>query len=122
MIYIFYTALTLAAILCIGTIKAQAAHIKGLKKMYRDAARNGTDKEIEVLTLNSKLRESNDVKQTWVQMAQDYNADLKLAHRDFDQRIEQLETELYNAQEYRRRQAELKKKHYIKTKQNAQPK
>jgi len=48
MIYLFYTALGLAAVISIGTIKAQIAHIKGLKGMYKEESRKAHALQLEV--------------------------------------------------------------------------
>ncbi len=58
MIYLFYTALGLAAVISIGTIKAQIAHIKGLKGMYKEESRKAHALQLEVLDFKAKLRES----------------------------------------------------------------
>lgn len=81
MIYIFYTALGLAAVISIGTIKAQIAHIKGLKQIYKEESRKAHALQLEALDLKAKLRETTDAKMTWAKVAHEAAEDLNYLTR-----------------------------------------
>ena len=109
MIYIFYTSIALAAIVSIGTIKAQMAHIKGLKQMYRDESRKAHDYNLTIMELRAELRSVQDVGKTWAKVAQETSDELTQAMKNHAHEIEQMRAQIWQAGETKRKQSEYKK-------------
>ena len=109
MIYIFYTSIALAAIVSIGTIKAQMAHIKGLKQMYKEESRKAHDYNLTIMELRAELRSVHDVSKTWAKVAQETSDELTKAVVQHAHEVEQLRGEIWQAGEYKRKQSEYKK-------------
>jgi hypothetical protein len=114
MIYLFYTALGLAAVISIGTIKAQIAHIKGLKGMYKEESRKAHALQLEVLDFKAKLRECEDTKMTWAKRAHELAEDLNYLTRSHLTEIEVMQSRIYNAELYMNRVREQKRRHMAK--------
>lgn len=110
MIYLFYTALALAAVISIGTINAQIAHIKGLKGMYKEKSREANALQLEALDLRAKLRETEDTKQTWARLAHEASEDLNFLTRVHSGEIEAMQTRIYQAELYMQRVREQKRR------------
>ena len=110
MIYLFYTSLALAAIVSIGTIKAQMAHIKGLKGMYKEESGKAHARHLELLDLKAKLRECTDAKQTWARLAHEASEDLNFLTRVHSGEIEAMQTRIYHAELYMHRVREQKRR------------
>lgn len=110
MIYLFYSALALAAIISIGTIKAQIAHINGLKGMYKEKSREAHARHLELLDLKAKLRETEDTKQTWARLAHEASEDLNFLTRVHSGEIEAMQTRIYQAELYMQRVKEQKRR------------
>lgn len=119
MIYIFYTSLALAAIISIGTIKAQMAHIKGLKNMYKDESRKAHDYNLTIMELRAELRSVQDVSKTWAKVAQETSDELTKATIQHAHEVEQLRGEIWKAGESRRKHNEYKKQWRLKKKADA---
>ena len=109
MIYIFYTSIALAAIISIGTIKAQMAHIKGLKSMYRDESRRAHDYNLTIMELRAELRSVQDVSKTWAKVAQETSDELTQAMKNHAHEVEQMRAQIWQAGETKRKQSEYKK-------------
>lgn len=110
MIYLFYTALALAAVISIGTIKAQIAHIKGLKGMYKDAVRKGNLLLNEKLDAEAKLRECIDAKQTWAKVAHEASEDLNHMTRVHAGELDAMRLQIYQAEQFMHRVREQKRR------------
>lgn len=118
MIYIFYTSIALAAIVSIGTIKAQMAHIKGLKGMYRDESRKAHDYNLTIMELRAELRSVQDVSKTWAKVAQVTSDELTQAMKNHAHEVEQMRAQIWQAGETKRKQSEYKKAWRAKRKAN----
>lgn len=118
MIYIFYTSIALAAIISIGTIKAQMAHIKGLKSMYRDESRRAHDYNLIIMELRAELRSVQDVSKTWAKVAQETSDELTQAMKNHAHEVEQMRAQIWQAGETKRKQSEYKKAWRAKRKAN----
>lgn len=118
MIYIFYTSIALAAIISIGTIKAQMAHIKGLKQMYRDESRKAHDYNLTIMELRAELRSVQDVGKTWAKVAQETSDELTQAMKNHAHEVEQMRAQIWQAGETKRKQSEYKKAWRAKRKAN----
>lgn len=110
MIYLFYTSLTLAAIVSIGTIKAQMAHIKGLKGMYKEESRKAHALQLEALDLNAKLRECTDAKMTWARHAHELAEDLNNTVRQHAVELEGMRLQIWEAEQFMHRVREQKRR------------
>lgn len=118
MIYIFYTSLALAAIISIGTIKAQMAHIKGLKNMYKEESRKAHDYNLTIMELRAELRSVQDVGKTWAKVAQETSDELTQAMKNHAHEVEQMRAQIWQAGETKRKQSEYKKAWRAKRKAN----
>ena len=118
MIYIFYTSIALAAIVSIGTIKAQMAHIKGLKGMYKDESRRAHDYNLTIMELRAELRSVQDVGKTWAKVAQETSDELTQAMKNHAHEVEQMRAQIWQAGETKRKQSEYKKAWRAKRKAN----
>ena len=110
MIYLFYTALALAAVISIGTIKAQIAHIKGLKGMYKEESRKAHALQLEVLDFKAKLRECTDAKQTWARVAHEASEDLNYMTRVHAGELDAMRLQIYQAEQFMHRVREQKRR------------
>lgn len=110
MIYLFYSALALAAVISIGTIKAQIAHIKGLKQMYKGAVRKGNLLLNEKLDAEAKLRECIDAKQTWAKVAHEASEDLNYMTRVHAGELDAMRLQIYQAEQFMHRVREQKRR------------
>lgn len=119
MIYLFYTALALAAIVSIGTINAQIAHIKGLKGMYKEESRKAHALQLEALDLNAKLRECTDAKITWAKVAHEAAEDLNYLTRVHAGEIDAMRLQIYEAEQFMHRVREQKRRHMQKKRKEA---
>lgn len=118
MIYIFYTSIALAAIVSIGTIKAQMAHIKGLKNMYKEESRKAHDYNLTIMELRAELRSVQDVGKTWAKVAQETSDELTQAMKNHAHEVEQMRAQIWQAGETKRKQSEYKKAWRAKRKAN----
>lgn len=118
MIYIFYTSIALAAIVSIGTIKAQMAHIKGLKNMYKEESRRAHDYNLTIMELRAELRSVQDVSKTWAKVAQETSDELTQAMKNHAHEVEQMRAQIWQAGETKRKQSEYKKAWRAKRKAN----
>lgn len=114
MIYVFYTSIALAAIISVGTIKAQMAHIKGLKQIYKDESRKAHELQLHVLELSSELRACKDVQQTWAKRAQEITDEQREQHMQHEAEMELMRTKIWEAGEPYRRVKEQKRLSAIK--------
>lgn len=119
MIYLFYSSLALAAIVSIGTIKAQMAHIKGLKGMYKEESRKAHALQLEALDLNAKLRECTDAKMTWAKVAHEAAEDLNYLTRVHAGEIDAMRLQIYEAEQFMHRVREQKRRHMQKKRKEA---
>ena len=110
MIYLFYSALALAAVISIGTIKAQIAHIKGLKQMYKGAVRKGNLLLNEKLDAEAKLRECTDAKMTWAKLAHEASEDLNYMTRVHAGELDAMRLQIYQAEQFMHRVREQKRR------------
>ena len=110
MIYLFYTSLALAAIISIGIIKAQMAHIKGLKGMYKEESRAAHAYNLTVMQLRAELRSVQDVSQTWAKRAHELNEDLTQTIKQHAYDVEQMRTQIFIAEQYMHRVREQKRR------------
>lgn len=110
MIYLFYSAIALAAIISICTIKAQIAHINGLKGMYKEKSREAHALQLQALDIRAKLRETEDTKQTWARLAHEASEDLNFLTRVHSGEIEAMQTRIYQAELYMHRVREQKRR------------
>lgn len=119
MIYLFYTSLALAAIISIGTIKAQMAHIKGLKGMYKEESRKAHALQLEALDLKAQLRECTDAKTTWARHAHELAEDLNNMVRQHAVELEGMRLQIWDAQQFMHRVREQKRRHMQKKRKEA---
>jgi hypothetical protein len=119
MIYIFYTTLALIAIVFIATLKAQQAHIRGLKGMYKEEARKSHELNLDMLNLHAEMRAIQDVSNTWANQAHKLNEDLTNAMKQHAHEIEQMRAQIWAAGEYQRKRNEYKKQWRAKRKADA---
>ena len=119
MIYLFYTALALAAIVSIGTINAQMAHIKRLKQMYKEESRKAHALQLEALNLNAQLRECTDAKMTWAKVAHEAAEDLDDLTRVHAGEIDAMRLQMYEAEQFMHRVREQKRRHMQKKRKEA---
>lgn len=119
MIYLFYTSLALAAIVSIGTIKAQMAHINGLKGMYKEESRKAHALQMEALDLNAKLRECTDAKITWAKVAHEAAEDLNYLTRVHAGEIDAMRLQICEAEQFMHRVREQKRRHMQKKRKEA---
>ena len=119
MIYLFYTSLALAAIVSIGTIKAQMAHIKGLKAMYKEESRKAHALQLEALNLNAQLRECTDAKITWARHAHELAEDLNNTMRQHSVELEGMRLQIWEAEQFMHRVREQKRRHMQKKRKEA---
>lgn len=119
MIYLFYTSLALAAIVSIGTIKAQMAHIKGLKAMYKEESRKAHALQLEALNLKAQLRECTDAKITWAKVAHEAAEDLNYLTRVHAGEIDAMRLQIYEAEQFMQRVREQKRRHMQKKRKEA---
>lgn len=119
MIYIFYTSLALAAIVSIGTIKAQMAHIKGLKGMYKEESRKAHALQLEALNLNAQLRECTDAKTTWARHAHELAEELNNTVRNHEAEIDTMASKIWEAEQFMHRVREQKRRHMQKKRKEA---
>ncbi len=110
MSYIFYTALGLAALISIGTINAQIAHIKGLKQMYKEESRKAHALQLEALDLKAKLRETTDAKMTWAKVAHEAAEDLNYLTRVHAGELDAMRLQIYQAEQFMHRVREQKRR------------
>lgn len=119
MIYLFYTSLALAAIVSIGTIQAQMAHIKRLKAMYKEESRKAHALQLEALNLNAQLRECTDAKMTWAKLAHEAAEDLNYLTRVHAGEIDAMRLQIYEAEQFMHRVREQKRRHMQKKRKEA---
>lgn len=119
MIYLFYTSLALAAIVSIGTIKAQMAHIKGLKGMYKEESRKAHALQLEALDLKAQLRECTDAKMTWARHAHELAEDLNNTVRQHAVELEGMRLQIWEAEQFMHRVREQKRRHMQKKRKEA---
>jgi regulator of replication initiation timing len=114
MIYLFYTTLALTALVFIGTLKAQQAHIKGLKNMYKEASRHAHALQLETLDLRAKLRNAEDAKQTWARVAHEASEDINTLVRVHSGEVSAMQKQIYLAEQFMHRVREQKRRHMQK--------
>ena len=119
MIYIFYTALTLAAVVSIGTIYELTQKVKRVEKLHKHSVKRSAALQLEALDLNSKIRQLEDTQKTWARIAGDLNDELRDARFSHIQEVEQLKTDVWNAGEFGRRVREQKRRHMAKKRKEA---
>jgi phage host-nuclease inhibitor protein Gam len=119
MIYIFYTALSLAAVVSIGTIYELTQKVKRVEKLHKHSVKRAAALQLENLDLNSKIRQLEDTQKTWARIAGDLNDELRDARYSHIQEVEQLKTDVWNAGEFGRRVREQKRRHMAKKRKEA---
>jgi phage host-nuclease inhibitor protein Gam len=119
MIYIFYTALTLAAVVSIGTIYELTQKVKRVEKLHKHSVKRAAALQLEALDLNSKIRQLEDTQKTWARIAGDLNDELRDARYSHIQEVEQLKSDVWNAGEFGRRVREQKRRHMAKKRKEA---
>jgi phage host-nuclease inhibitor protein Gam len=119
MIYIFYTALTLAAVVSIGTIYELTQKVKRVEKLHKHSVKRSAALQLEALDLNSKIRQLEDTQKTWARIAGDLNDELRDARYSHIQEVEQLKSDVWNAGEFGRRVREQKRRHMAKKRKEA---
>jgi hypothetical protein len=119
MIYIFYTALSLAAVVSIGTIYELTQKVKRVEKLHKHSVKRAAALQLEALDLNSKIRQLEDTQKTWARIAGDLNQELTDARFTHIQEVEQLKTDVWNAGEFGRRVREQKRRHMAKKRKEA---
>lgn len=119
MIYLFYTSLALAAIVSIGNIKAQMAHINGLKGMYKEESRKAHALQLEALDLKAQLRECTDAKMTWAKVAHEAAKDLNNTVRQHAVELEGMRLQIWEAEQFMHRVREQKRRHMQKKRKEA---
>jgi len=119
MIYIFYTALTLAAVVSIGTIYELTQKVKRIEKLHKHSVKRAAALQLEALDLNSKIRQLEDTQKTWARIAGDLNDELRDARYSHIQEVEQLKSDVWNAGEFGRRVREQKRRHMAKKRKEA---
>jgi phage host-nuclease inhibitor protein Gam len=119
MIYIFYTALSLAAVVSIGTIYELTQKVKRVEKLHKHSVKRSAALQLEALDLNSKIRQLEDTQKTWARIAGDLNDELRDARYSHIQEVEQLKSDVWNAGEFGRRVREQKRRHMAKKRKEA---
>jgi phage host-nuclease inhibitor protein Gam len=119
MIYLFYTALSLAAVVSIGTIYELTQKVKRVEKLHKHSVKRSAALQLEALDLNSKIRQLEDTQKTWARIAGDLNDELRDARYSHIQEVEQLKSDVWNAGEFGRRVREQKRRHMAKKRKEA---
>jgi len=119
MIYIFYTALSLAAVVSIGTIYELTQKVRRVEKLHKHSVKRAAALQLEALDLNSKIRQLEDTQKTWGRIAGDLNDELRDARYSHIQEVEQLKSDVWNAGEFGRRVREQKRRHMAKKRKEA---
>ncbi len=119
MIYIFYTALSLAAVVSIGTIYELTQKVKRVEKLHKHSIKRAAALQLEALDLNSKIRQLEDTQKTWARIAGDLNDELRDARYSHIQEVEQLKSDVWKAGEFGRRVREQKRRHMEKKRKEA---
>jgi phage host-nuclease inhibitor protein Gam len=119
MIYIFYTALTLAAVISIGVIYELRYELRRIEKLHKHSVKRSAALQLEALDLNSKIRQLEDTQKTWARIAGDLNDELRDARYSHIQEVEQLKSDVWNAGEFGRRVKEQKRRHMAKKRKEA---
>jgi len=119
MIYIFYTALSLAAVVSIGTIYELTQKVKRVEKLHKHSVKRAAALQLEALDLNSKIRQLEDTQKTWARIAGDLNDELRDARYSHIQEVEQLKSDVWKAGEFGRRVREQKRRHMAKKRKEA---
>jgi Txe/YoeB family toxin of Txe-Axe toxin-antitoxin module len=119
MIYIFYTALSLAAVVSIGVIYELRYELRRIEKLHKHSVKRSAALQVQVLDQNSKIRQLEDTQQTWARIAGDLNQELTDARFTHIQEVEQLKTDVWNAGEFGRRVREQKRRHMAKKRKEA---
>jgi hypothetical protein len=119
MIYIFYTALSLAAVVSIGTIYELTQKVRRVEKLHKHSVKRAAALQLENLDLNSKNRQLEDTQKTWARIAGDLNDELRDARYSHIQEVEQLKSDVWNAGEFGRRVREQKRRHMAKKRKEA---
>jgi phage host-nuclease inhibitor protein Gam len=119
MIYIFYTALSLAAVVSIGTIYELIQKVRRVEKLHKHSVKRSAALQLEALDLNSKIRQLEDTQKTWARIAGDLNDELRDARYSHIQEVEQLKSDVWNAGEFGRRVREQKRRHMAKKRKEA---
>jgi phage host-nuclease inhibitor protein Gam len=119
MIYMFYTALSLAAVVSIGTIYELTQKVKRVEKLHKHSVKRSAALQLEALDLNSKIRQLEDTQKTWARIAGDLNDELRDARYSHIQEVEQLKSDVWNAGEFGRRVREQKRRHMAKKRKEA---
>ena len=119
MIYIFYTALSLAAVVSIGTIYELTQKVKRVEKLHKHSVKRAAALQLEALDLNSKIRQLEDTQKTWARIAGDLNDELRDARYSHIQEVEQLKSDVWKAGEFGRRVREQKRRHMEKKRKEA---
>jgi hypothetical protein len=119
MIYLFYTALSLAAIVAAGVIYELRHELRRIEKLHRHSVKRSAALQLENLDLNSKNRQLQDTQQTWARIAGELNQELTDARFSHIQEVEQLKTDVWNAGEFGRRVREQKRRHMAKKRKEA---
>jgi phage host-nuclease inhibitor protein Gam len=119
MIYIFYTALTLAAVISIGVIYELRYELRRIEKLHKHSVKRAAALQLEALDLNSKIRQLEDTQKTWARIARDLNDELTDARYSHIQEVEQLKSDVWNAGEFGRRVREQKRRHMAKKRKEA---
>jgi phage host-nuclease inhibitor protein Gam len=119
MIYLFYTALSLAAIVAAGVIYELRHELRRIEKLHRHSVKRSAALQLENLDLNSKIRQLEDTQKTWARIAGELNDELRDARFSHIQEVEQLKTDVWNAGEFGRRVREQKRRHMAKKRKEA---
>lgn len=119
MIYLFYTALSLAAIVAAGVIYELRHELRRIEKLHRHSVKRSAALQLENLDLNSKNRQLQDTQQTWARIAGELNQELTDARFTHIQEVEQLKSDVWNAGEFGRRVREQKRRHMAKKRKEA---
>ena len=119
MIYLFYTALILAAIVAAGIIYELRHELRRIEKLHRHSVKRSAALQLENLDLNSKNRQLEDTQKTWARIAGELNDELRDARFSHIQEVEQLKTDVWNAGEFGRRVREQKRRHMAKKRKEA---
>ena len=119
MIYLFYTALTLAAVISIGVIYELRYELRRIEKLHKHSVKRAAALQLEALDLNSKIRQLEDTQKTWARIARDLNDELTDARYSHIQEVEQLKSDVWNAGEFGRRVREQKRRHMAKKRKEA---
>jgi phage host-nuclease inhibitor protein Gam len=119
MIYLFYTALSLAAIVAAGVIYELRYELRRIEKLHKHSVKRAAALQLEALDLNSKIRQLEDTQKTWARIAGDLNDELTDARYSHIQEVEQLKSDVWNAGEFGRRVREQKRRHMAKKRKEA---